>query len=122
MEVRIDARFQSMILTVIEEEFGKTYGKPYEWKVLLRNSAIRKQYEEMNLLVSDGSDVSRFRAAIEHMLEHHDKYQWETEIDEKEPDKKIYKVKRRNNFKDVVDAKTLVKEVQKHPEGLLADE
>ena len=34
----------------------------------------------------------------------------------------MFKIKRKNNFKDVSDVKSLIKEVQKHPGGLLVDE
>ena len=75
--LRLDPKFKTQLLGVIEEEFGKTYGKAYDWKVLLKNSMVRRHFEDMKLLFNNASDIARIRVSIERMLEYHEKYQFE---------------------------------------------
>ena len=75
--LKLNSKFKIKLLGVIEEEFVKTYGKPYDWKFLLKNSTIRQDFEDMKLLLNNSSDVARIRVSIERMLEiHPEKYQW----------------------------------------------
>lgn len=55
------------------------------------------------------------------MLRYSDKYQFYSEID-KETDKSSFKIKRINKYEGIVDYRSLIHLVEKHPGGLFVDE
>jgi hypothetical protein len=116
----MDSRMVSIIKAEMEEEFKRTYGKPYDWKNILKSNSVKKVAEDLKLTLTISYDLGRFRTAIMEMLRNSEKYQFVP--DDRDPERMWFKIRRINKYEGITDYKSLIHLVEKHPGGLFVDE